>query len=211
MLAHAVSDKLLNNKEAEVSPWEKIKSLLINDPKPIFDHFRNIGITAALVLGGCVLNSFNLDANPWYLNEIVSVCSYVIFAVAAGLLIINTSYAQISINIFFFNKTKFESFFKKIGSAIVIYSYTGILIALTVMYSLNAADNRTKKHDQQQAAPDKLYLKIEKVNETIGKLENKIIKLRTENTQLKEESRSLNLEIAKFNKLIQPTANASAD
>lgn len=194
-----------------MSLWEKIKCLFKNDPKPIFDHFRNIGIAAAFALGGGALHSFNLDNNLWYLNEVASVCSYVTFAIATGLLIINTSYAQISINIFFFNKTKFEGFLQKLGSAIVIYGYTGILFTLTVMYSLNAADDRIKKHNQQQAASDELYLNIAKVTETIGVLEDKILNLQAENSQLKEENSSLNLEVAQFNKSIQPTADASAD
>jgi hypothetical protein len=93
---------------------EKIKNLFTDDPKPIFDHFRNIGIAAALALGAGALRSFDLDGNPAYLNDIALVCSFIAFALATILLIINTSFAQISINMFFFNKTKFKGFFKNL-------------------------------------------------------------------------------------------------
>lgn len=197
--------------KSQTSLMQRIKNLFKSDPKPIFDHFRNIGIAAALALGAGALRSFNIANNPWYLNDIALVCSYFTFAVATVLLIINISFAQVSINIFFFNKTKFDGVWQKIGSAVVIYTYTGVLFALTVMYALNASNDRIEKLNQQQAEAGKLYLNIEKVNETLKKLEAEHINLRSENSRLKDENESLRSELSKFNNSIQPTADAAAD
>lgn len=197
--------------EAQTSLKQRIENLFKSDPKPIFDHFRNIGIAAALALGAGALQSFNLENNPWYLNDIALVCSYVTFAITTVLLIINISFAQISINMFFFNKTKFDGLLQKIGSAIVLYTYTGVLFALTVMYALNAANDRIEKLNQQQAEADKLYLNLEKVNETLKRLGEENVNLKSENSRLKNENESLSSEVSQFNKSIQPTADASAD
>lgn len=197
--------------EAQTSLKQRVENLFKSDPKPIFDHFRNIGIAAALALGAGALRSFNLENNPWYLNDIALVCSYVTFAITIVLLIINISFAQISINMFFFNKTKFDGFLQKIGSAIVLYTYTGVLFALTVMYALNAANDRIEKLNQQQAEADKLYLNIEKVNEALNRLGEENVTLRSENSRFKNENESLSSEVSQFNKSIQPTAGSSAD
>ncbi|WP_372740209.1 hypothetical protein [Neptunomonas sp.] len=195
----------------QTSLTQRIQNLFKSDPKPIFDHFRNIGIAAALALGAGALRSFHLENNLWYLNDVALVCSYVTFALATVLLIINTSFAQISINIFFFNKTKFDGVLQKIGSAVVLYTYTGVLFALTVMYALNAANDRIEQINQQQAEAGKLYLNIEKVNETLKTLGEENVKLRSENSRLESDIESLSSEVSQFNKSIQPTAGASAD
>lgn len=207
----ATLNYLRSNMEAETPLNQKIRNLFKTDPKPIFDHFRNIGIAAALALGAGALRSFNLENNPGYLNDIALVCSYVAFTIATVLLIINTSFAQTSINLFFFNKTKFNGFFQKLISAIALYSYIGVLVALTVMYAFNAANDRMERRNQQQAAAEKLYLNIEKVNETLERLGEENIKLRSVNSKLKDKNENLSTEVSQFNKSIQPTAGASAD
>lgn len=179
---------------------EKVKNLFKNDPKLIFDHFRNIGIAAVLALGAGSLRSFNIDKNPLYINDITWVCSFIVFAIAAVLMIINTTFAQISINLFFFNKTKFEGVIQKLGSAIVMYSYTALLLALTVMYSFNSANDRITELNQQQVESDRLHLNIEKISEVVRKLEETNIKLENENMQLIERNQTLNLKLSQLNK-----------
>ncbi len=184
--------------EAEISLKQKIVHLFKNNPKPIFDHFRNIGIVAALTFGAGELRSFNLESYPWYVNDIALACSYITFAIAIVLLIINISFAQLSINLFFFNKTKFNGFFQKLSSAIVLYSYTGVLFALTVMYAFNFTSHKTENLNPTQAASEELYLNIDKVNETIGKLREENKKLKNENSRLKSENKNPNLESTKY-------------
>ncbi len=70
------------NMETQTSLKQRIENLFKSDPKPIFDHFRNIGIAAALALGAGALRSFSLENNPWHLNDIALVCSYVTFAIS---------------------------------------------------------------------------------------------------------------------------------
>jgi hypothetical protein len=200
-----------NNMKAELSLVEKIRNVFKSDPKPIFDHFRNIGIVAALALGAGALRSFNVENNLFYLNDIAWVCSFITFVIATILIIINISFAQISINLFFFNKTKFNGFFQKLGSAIPVYSYIGVLFALTVMYSFNTANDRIEKLKQQEFAAEKMYLNVEKVSETLKMFEVKIKQLESENVNLKEERNTILLEFSQFNKSIQLTAEAEAD
>jgi cell division protein ZapA (FtsZ GTPase activity inhibitor) len=190
--------------EAPTSLKQKIENLFKSDPKPIFDHFRNIAIAATLALGASALQSFNLDNNPLYVNNIALACSYVTFAIAIFLLIINISFAQISINMFFFNKTKFDGAFQKIGSAIVLYTYTGVLLALTVMYTLNTSNDKIEKLDQQKVESEKLYLNIMKIEEALEKLGKENSNLRSENSRLKDEIDKLNSQSSQYNNSIEP-------
>lgn len=200
-----------NSMKAELSVGKKIKNVFKSDPKPIFDHFRNIGIVAALALGAGALRSFNVENNLFYLNDIASVCSIITFLLATILIIINISHAQTSINLFFFNKAKVNGFFKRLVAAIPVYGYIGVLFALTVMYSFNTASDRIEKLKQQGFSTEKIYINLEKVSETLRIFEMKIRNLESENTKLKEERDSILLEISQFNKSIQPTAEAAAD
>lgn len=196
--------------EQKLSLGMKIKNLFFNDPKPIFDHFRNIGIAAVLALGASALRSFNLYDNPFYINNIAMMCSYVTFVIAMALLIINTSYAQVSINLFFFNKTKFEGVWQKLGSGIPVYSYTVILVALIVMYSFNSANERVDQLTKQTVDSEKLYLNIDKIKETVEVLDGKATILEAENNHLKEENEKLRIEVSQLNKLIQQTPKSGA-
>jgi predicted RNase H-like nuclease (RuvC/YqgF family) len=83
------------------------------------------------------------------------------------------------------------------------------MFALTVMYSFNAANDRIEDVNQQQVASEKLYLNIEKVNETIRQLVEENKSLQSKNGQIKEENNQLILEISQFNASMQPTADAS--
>ena len=176
----------------------KLKYLCEHDPKPIFDHFRNIGISAALTIGAGALRSFNIEGNPGYINYIAFVCSFIAFTLAMLLLIINTSFAQISINLFFFNKTKFTGRLQKLGSALVMYSYLGVLVALSVMYSINSASDNSSRLNQQSLALERTHMSIEMLIEIIVNLENENIKLQTANTKLSATNAELIVKISQF-------------
>ncbi len=79
------------------------------------------------------------------------------------------------------------------------------------MYAFNAANGRMEKLNEQQAEADKLYLNIEKVNETLKRLGEENVNLKSEISRLENENESLSSEVSQFNKSIQPTADASAD
>lgn len=79
--------------EGQTSPEQRIEILFESDLKPIVDHFINIGIAAALVLGA--VRDFKVENSPSYLNDISLFWSYVIFAIASVLLIIKISFPDI--------------------------------------------------------------------------------------------------------------------
>jgi heme/copper-type cytochrome/quinol oxidase subunit 4 len=120
--------------------------LFKEDPKPIFDHFRNIVIVGVLTLGAGILNKVDIINSPLYVNEIAQCSSWVIMIAVIFLLAINICFAQVSLNKFFFGSTKNKSWQKKALLTIIFYSYTIILAAIIVMYSLNPivkADSQT--------------------------------------------------------------------
>jgi hypothetical protein len=81
--------------------YNKYTRLFTEDPKPIFDHFRNIAIVGALVIGAGLLKKIDIVGNPLYVNGIAKSSFWIIVIVAVLLLAMNTRFAQVSINTFF--------------------------------------------------------------------------------------------------------------
>ncbi|MBY7730024.1 hypothetical protein JHW46_06625 [Vibrio splendidus] len=159
----AKTEETIEEVSGKVSIIQKLKNIQKADPKPIFDHFRNIGIVAALGLGSGYMKSIDYPENIAFLEPIVSFASIVILIISVPLLFINTRYAQMNLNVFFLDEAEPRGTFSKVISTLLMWLYTLLLVALIVMYSLNAARPQIEKYQAAIEEAEKTYWSTEKV------------------------------------------------
>lgn len=107
---------------------QKIISLLTEDPKPIFDHVRNIGIAAAVIIGGGLLKTSELAAS----SKSPEIINFAALSLAIGgtvLFIINMILAQNKISTLILDK----------------HASTGVLARLTLAKRLIKARKRINR------------------------------------------------------------------
>ncbi|WP_354688968.1 hypothetical protein MRK42_06960 [Aeromonas sp. 19NY04SH05-1] len=114
---------------------ENLKNLFIDDPKPIFDHFRNMGIASAFLLGAKSLKSLNIKNPPSFINveSVFAVLSGSVVAIASLLLVMNVCFAKKSIDSFF-KKDCLDTCCMRLVPSIAWFLYTAIISIIFFMY-----------------------------------------------------------------------------
>lgn len=158
----------------ETTFWGRCKLLFKNDPKPIFDHFRNIGISSAMLIGAAIMH-YKTDNYHNNFRLLINVATCSVAIVGTFTAILNINYAQISLVKFLFgNKSNYNlivwfrkiyqlykirkkinnkilksialSYFRNFVSQIAISCYMIFLYSLVGLYLFNQLDalNRQK-------------------------------------------------------------------
>ncbi len=184
---------------------KKIEKFSSYDPKPLFDHFRNIAIAAALALGANALHILSSDIHHVILSKFALWSSYIAFAIATMLLFLNTLHAYNSINSCF-TRVSNSSISKKLAmTSMVLYLF--LLVALTVMYSFDSLSKNADRQEHQKTTSERIHLNIDKVAQTAKQLSDKNIELENENARLKNEINTLNEKITKLKQLASQTTH----
>ncbi|EAS66444.1 hypothetical protein L4D04_06010 [Photobacterium angustum] len=145
----------------------RLKALWNSDPKPIFDHFRNIGIVAVIGLSSGFIREINLLESSSFLGNVLTFTWITLFILSATLMVINTRYAQISLNKFFFNQEKPRGFSKRFTASVVVWAYSLILFAVIVMYSVNSQIDKINNYSESVDRSKEVYLTTESINKLI--------------------------------------------
>ncbi|ENY6498432.1 hypothetical protein ACFD7R_004665 [Vibrio parahaemolyticus] len=145
----------------------RLKALWNSDPKPIFDHFRNIGIVAVIGLSSGFIREINLPESSSILGNVLTFTWITLFVLSATLMVINTRYAQISLNKFFFNQEEPRGFFKRFTASVVVWAYSLILFAVIVMYSVNSQIDKINNYSESVDRSKEVYLTTESINKLI--------------------------------------------
>ena len=163
-----------NSDKKHVTLLERLKVLWGQDPKPIFDHFRNIGIVAVMVLSSVYIRDIQYPDSENFLKNVGDITSTILLIVSLPLIIMNTHYAQISLNKLFLEEAEPSGKWKKFFSSILMWLYTCLLFALVVMYSFNASKDKIEAFKTQKEKSEEIYLTPKAINLLIE--ENKLLK-----------------------------------
>ena len=201
--------------EVNLSIFSKLLDLYNRDPKPIFDHIRNIGIATVLVLGGRVAlaKSDGLEEN---IHIISSFLSLSIIGIGALLFALNMNYGARSISRFLLGKHAnigvFERikkirriikvrkriksnvyksvvifYFKELATQNVIIIYYISVILVVASNSLSSGLIESSSQEKSEA----LVLNVPKISERIKEQDNIISELNTKIESLNEQIRSI--------------------
>ncbi|MEZ9494949.1 hypothetical protein AB4170_21460 [Vibrio splendidus] len=145
----------------------RIKILWNSDPKPIFDHFRNIGIVAVLGLSSGYIREIKLPEASIFLGYTCNFTWITLFCLSAALMVINTRYAQISLNKLFTNQENPKGTFNKLIASMVVWAYSLILFSVIVMYSINSQKDKIDNYAETINKSQETYLTVESINKLI--------------------------------------------
>lgn len=191
-----------------IALFSKVKKIFKADPKPIFDHFRNIAIAAGLAIGAGYIGRVDFVGFPFHFEKIIQIASYLTLFVSIVLLTLNVSFAQISINKFLFDKTEFDTILGKLMSGLAVYSYSVLLIGLIIVYMFAPIVQSAKKPSISSTEFDAFLADFESTKERLNLLlENNAI-YREEIERLKNENAALKKDLRKINQTMQPTAES---
>lgn len=177
--ATAIKESITND-----SFKEKVKTIFMGDPKPIFDHIKNIGAAAVLVVGAEMLRNLNLyNYHPLY-GYLIPVSSITLFIMASLLIIKSVFFASKSLSLFFFDKDKLDGVSFKIFSAIIWLLYTFAISAMMFISIFGTIENKDSVIDVQHELSGGMHLNVDKARQSFDKLKN-------ENRSLKDEVEKL--------------------
>lgn len=198
-----------------MSIFSKLLDLYNRDPKPIFDHIRNIGIATVLVLGGRVAlaKSDGLEEN---IHIISSFLSLSIIGIGALLFALNMNYGARSISRFLLGKHANIGVFERIKKirriikvrkriksnvykSVVIFYFKelatqNVIIIYYISVILVVASNSLSSgliESSSQGKSEALVLNVPKMSERIKEQDNIISELNTKIESLNEQIRSI--------------------
>jgi hypothetical protein len=202
-----------------ISYKQKINNIFTQDPKPIFDHIRNIGIAAAVIIGAGLLKASDFAANSKS-PEVINLAALSLAIGGTILFIINMKFAQNNISALILDKhastgvldrlslvrrlikarkrinkkilTSILIFYAKdfVAQTFVVFYYVFIFSLVTAQV-LSSPESPTQKNTPPK---NELYINIEKFNSAFNEMieKNKILE-----AELKELQDRLNVKSAR--------------
>lgn len=174
---------------------ENLRGLFKNDPKPIFDHFRNIAIVGGLYVGAGALQNFHAADNLTSLNNLTVVVSITIEIIASILLVMNVSFASSSINKFLFDKEELSDNSEKAISSTVLWIYSGFLFFISIMYTFNSPQSSIWELSENSRIYEARNVRDDKLVETVS--------------QMVEQQKAIHLNLQEIEEEVQTLKNLS--
>ncbi|MFB0811224.1 hypothetical protein ACEU6F_08460 [Aeromonas salmonicida] len=172
-----------------ISLKEKLKKIFLDDPKPLFDYVRNIGILSVLAVGAYTLQTFNGDNYPPLFADLMPMFSFMLSVVAFLLLVNSVLFARKSISLFFFGKEKLDGVFSNACFFIIWVLYAIAFSAMIVISISSAINSKPKVTNVQYELSSEMNLNLDKVKQSFDKLQKENIRLSNEVVQLKKNSK----------------------
>ncbi|MFM5049131.1 hypothetical protein ACEUBW_06700 [Aeromonas veronii] len=179
----SIKDSTVNEGLNSISLNEKLKKRFFDDPKPLFDYVRNIGILSVLTVGAYTLHTFNGDNYPPLFAYLMPMFSSILYFIASLLLINSVLFARKSISLFFFGKEKLDGVFSN-ACFFMIWALYFMAFSAIIFISISSAINSKPQVTNVQYS--EMNLNLDKVKQSFDKLQKENIRLNNEVAQLKK-------------------------
>ncbi|MFS1907645.1 hypothetical protein BCU30_015990 [Vibrio lentus] len=202
----------------------KVVNFYNQDPKPIFDHIRNIGIATVIVLGGRLALVKSSDIGGFGV-QVGQFMSWSLVAIGSVLFIINMNYGVRSISSFFLGRHANIGVIERSSKIVRIFrcrhrikssTYQNILkfylkewstqvivliyyISILLIIASNALNSGLLDIEKPQSSSE-VYLNVKKVSDT---LEEQREKLLTKEKEIESLKGQLHASEQKYNKLLK--------
>ncbi|GHZ56650.1 hypothetical protein BOO29_18695 [Vibrio navarrensis] len=202
----------------------KVVNFCNQDPKPIFDHIRNIGIATVIVLGGrlALVKSSDIGGVGVQVGQFMS---WSLVAIGSVLFIINMNYGVRSISSFFLGRHAnigviertskivrilrcrhrikssmyqniLKFYLKEWGTQVIVLIY---YVSILLIIASNALNSGLLDMEKPQSSSE-VYLNVKKVSDTLEEQREKLLTKEKEIESLKEQ---LHASEQKYNKLLK--------